>query len=65
MRSRLPLNNLTSRWGDSNPQPADYKSAALPIEPHRHITGPLFITGRNPKQGSCDTPLQWDSIIIR
>ena len=26
-----------SWWWDSNPQPADYKSAALPIEPHRHI----------------------------
>ena len=25
-----------SRCGDSNPKPADYKSAALPIEPHRH-----------------------------
>ena len=24
-----------SRQGDSNPQPADYKSAALPIEPCR------------------------------
>ena len=26
------------RW-DSNPQPADYKSAALPIELRRHING--------------------------
>lgn len=24
------------RCGDSNPEPSDYKSAALPIEPHRH-----------------------------
>ena len=34
---------MRSRWGDSNPQPADYKSAALPIEPHRrevnHVVG--------------------------
>ena len=26
-----------SRWLDSNPQPADYKSAALPIELHRQV----------------------------
>ena len=25
-----------SRWTDSNPRPADYKSAALPTELHRH-----------------------------
>ena len=28
---------LWSRWLDSNPQPADYKSAALPIELHRQL----------------------------
>ena len=28
---------LWSRWLDSNPQPADYKSAALPIELHRRM----------------------------
>ena len=27
-----------SWWTDLNPRPADYKSAALPIEPHRHKT---------------------------
>ena len=27
---------MSWRW-DSNPQPADYKSAALPIELHQHI----------------------------
>ena len=26
-----------SRWWDSNPRPADYKSAALPIELHRLV----------------------------
>ena len=27
-------------WGtDSNPRPADYKSAALPTELHQHLTG--------------------------
>ena len=29
---------LWSRWLDSNPQPADYKSAALPIELHRQVS---------------------------
>lgn len=28
-----------SRCGDLNPKPTDYKSVALPIEPHRHIPG--------------------------
>ena len=28
---------LWSWWGESNPQPADYKSAALPIELHQHL----------------------------
>ena len=28
--------NWWSRWTDSNPRPADYKSAALPTELHRH-----------------------------
>ena len=33
-----PLGNLPwSWWWDLNPQPADYKSAALPIELHQHI----------------------------
>ncbi len=33
-----PLGNPPwSWWWDSNPQPADYKSAALPIELHQHI----------------------------
>ena len=31
--SRLPY---WSWWADLNRQPADYKSAALPIEPHQH-----------------------------
>ena len=37
-----PLGNssgLWSWWWDSNPRPADYKSAALPIELHQHIGG--------------------------
>ena len=34
---------LWSRWLDSNPQPADYKSAALPIELHRRGVFGFFI----------------------
>ena len=30
------LTEKWSWWWDSNPQPADYKSAALPIELHQH-----------------------------
>ena len=32
-----------SWWTDSNPRPADYKSAALPTELHQHLTGPIII----------------------
>lgn len=30
-------NKTESRWRESNPRPADYKSAALPAELHRQI----------------------------
>ena len=32
-----------SWWTDSNPRPADYKSAALPAELHQHLTGLIII----------------------
>ena len=38
--SLWPLGNLPtfwSWWTDSNPRPADYKSAALPTELHQHF----------------------------
>ena len=34
----LPYSNKWSWWTDSNPRPADYKSAALPAELHQHLT---------------------------
>ena len=34
--AHMKLSLVWSRWLDSNPQPADYKSAALPIELHQH-----------------------------
>ena len=34
---RTVYNRPWSWWWDSNPRPADYKSAALPIELHQHI----------------------------
>ena len=34
---------LWSWWTDSNPRPADYKSAALPAELHQRITGNVSI----------------------
>ena len=39
--------SLTFAWSwrlESNPQPADYKSAALPVELHQHVVG---ASGRN------------------
>gem|GEM_PF-5062992 len=39
VRSGAPMSWWSWRW-DSNPQPADYKSAALPIELRQHTTGP-------------------------
>ena len=35
-----------SWWTDSNPRPADYKSAALPAELHQRFTSPLIIANR-------------------
>ena len=32
--------NSWSWWTDSNPRPADYKSAALPTELHQHFSAP-------------------------
>ena len=37
-----PKKLFWSRWRDLNPQPADYKSAALPVELHRLRKGCLF-----------------------
>jgi hypothetical protein len=36
-RSLLGLSNIWSWREESNPRPADYKSAALPTELHQHI----------------------------
>ena len=37
-----------SWWTDSNPRPADYKSAALPAELHQHQRGPFRFHGPSP-----------------
>ena len=46
--SRKNLSGLTDRkwswWTDSNPRPADYKSAALPTELHQRLTLNYYIT---------------------
>jgi hypothetical protein len=40
----IAILNWSRRW-DSNPQPADYKSAALPIELRRHFsTAEIILT---------------------
>ena len=50
-----PLGNLPiwSWWWDSNPRPADYKSAALPIELHQHIKLKSEVGGRY-RARTCD-----------
>ena len=41
LATREPIDVKTwSWWGDLNPQPADYKSAALPIELHQRSLVP-------------------------
>ena len=40
----LPIYVAWSRRWDSNPQPADYKSAALPVELRRHVNARIIIT---------------------
>ena len=45
LATREPLRIQLKKWSwwwDSNPQPADYKSAALPIELHQHRPGKKF-----------------------
>ena len=37
-----------SWWTDSNPRPADYKSAALPTELHQHLTGIARVSVKHP-----------------
>ena len=37
-----------SWWTDSNPRPADYKSAALPAELHQHFKAALIIANLTP-----------------
>ena len=37
-----------SWWTDSNPRPADYKSAALPTELHQHLTGIARVSVKQP-----------------
>ena len=34
---KSPIYEVWSWWTDSNPRPADYKSAALPAELHQHL----------------------------
>ena len=36
-----------SWWTDSNPRPADYKSAALPTELHQQVSSSVIIANRN------------------
>ena len=38
-----------SWWTDSNPRPADYKSAALPAELHQHLTSEPYYTRAFPQ----------------
>ena len=40
---KSPISNW-SWWTDSNPRPADYKSAALPAELHQRLTSEDYIT---------------------
>ncbi len=42
--SGIPPYMIWSWWTDSNPRPADYKSAALPTELHQHHTSSNIIT---------------------
>ena len=40
---------LWSWWTDSNPRPADYKSAALPTELHQHVRCLIIVSWQEPK----------------
>ena len=40
------MRNLMSQWTDSNPRPADYKSAALPAELHWLFLLTILVKGQ-------------------
>ena len=42
IRFSLRLEKNWSWWTDSNPRPADYKSAALPAELHQHLNARII-----------------------
>ena len=45
---KLRCQTRWSWWTDSNPRPADYKSAALPAELHQRLTSEDYITRLHP-----------------
>ena len=45
---KSPIYEVWSWWTDSNPRPADYKSAALPAELHQRLTSEDYITRLRP-----------------
>ena len=45
---KSPIYEVWSWWTDSNPRPADYKSAALPAELHQRLTSEDYITRLHP-----------------
>ena len=45
---KSPIYEVWSWWTDSNPRPADYKSAALPAELHQRLTSEDHITRLHP-----------------
>ena len=51
---------LLSRWRDSNPRQADYKTAALPTELHRHIKKALPSSTNTPVQSGSSSIFQLD-----
>ena len=46
---KLRCQTRWSWWTDSNPRPADYKSAALPAELHQHLTSEPYYTRAFPQ----------------
>ena len=54
-----------SWWTDSNPRPADYKSAALPAELHQHLTSEPYYNRGFPECQQESSPTERNFIALK
>ena len=65
IRFSLRLEKNWSWWTDSNPRPADYKSAALPAELHQHLTSEPYYNRGFPECQQESSPTERNFIALK